>query len=173
MVQYRSNSLTIEEQEKLYNVAPSFEDLTLFRLALNSGIRRVDIVNIELSNIRLDRQELSFWEHKKSRVLTIPLTEVVCRDLERYINTLPRNQKKLFVFSDKTAYNKLQRSLKLAGINKGIRFHDLRRSFMKTAKKKGLDIKAVCQITGDTVNTVQNFYQNYDMEELKEEIKKL
>lgn len=165
--------MSIEEQERLYNAAPSFEDLTLFRLALNSGIRRIDIVNIELPNIHLDKRELSFWEHKKRRVWTIPLTEQVAKDLERYINTLPKGQKKLFNFSDKTAYNKLQRSLVLAGINKEISFHDLRRSFMKTAKKKGMDIKAVCQITGDTIATVQNFYQNLDMEELKEEMKKL
>jgi integrase/recombinase XerD len=173
MKAYRSNSLSIEEQEALYSSASSFEDLTLFRLALNTGIRREDIVGIELSSINLKSRELAFYEHKKRRVHTVPLTTTVAIDLERYINSLPKGQKHLFNFSGRTAYNKLQRTLAAAGIKKELSFHDLRRSFMKTAKKKGLDPKAVCQITGDTLSTVQNFYQNLDMEELKEEIKKL
>ena len=173
MPTYRSNSLTIEEQEALFKAASSFEDLTLFKLALNTGIRREDIVRIELSNIHLKRQELSFWEAKKKRVWVVPLTATLTKELERYINTLPKGQKKLFDFSGKTAYNKLQRTLTRAGITKTISFHDLRRSLMKTGKRKGLDQKAICQITGDSMRTVEQFYQNFDMDELKEEIKKL
>jgi integrase len=176
---YRSNSLTIEEQDKLLSVCEDYEDLALFKLALSTGIRRSDIVSIEVAKIDLDKKELVFWEQKKKRNHTVPLTEAVVAELRRYINhkkTQPRKSKspmKLFDFSSRTAYNKLQRALKKAGIEKDISFHDLRRSFVKTGKKRGISAKAVAQITGDTLATIDLFYSNLDMDELKEEVAKL
>ena len=167
---YRSNSLSIEEQERLLSVVETFEDLVLFKLALTTGIRREDIVNIEIGNVDLDNRVITFWESKKKRFWKVPIHKDVMPDLIRYMNSLPRGQKKLFTFTGRTAYNKLQKYLKKAGIKKDLSFHDLRRTFMKTAKKRGMDIKMVAQITGDSVKTVQDAYENYDMEELKEAI---
>ena len=173
MTKYRSNSLSLSQQEQLFNKLNSYEDEALFRLALTTGIRRLDIVNIMISNVNLDKRELSFWQHKKRKIHTVPLTHDVARILGMYINSLPKQQKRLFAFSDKTAYNKLQRALKRAQITKQISFHDLRRSFTKTAKKRGLSLKAVAQILDDKPATVQMYYENLDMDELRDEVDKL
>lgn len=170
---YRSNSLTIEEQERLLSSTDTFEDLTLFRLALTTGIRREDIAQIEIGNIDLENRRLKFWESKKGRWWEIPLTVEVCQEIQRFLNTFPRGRKKLFNFTGRTAYNRLQKYLKKAAIKKELSFHDLRRTFIKTARRKGLSPKAVSQITGDTLVTIQQFYENLDMEELKAEIDKL
>lgn len=170
---YRSNSLTLEEQELLLGVTETHEDLALFRLELNTGIRREDIVQIQLGNIDLDKGEITFWESKKRRWYKIPIGPGVIQDLTRYINTLSGGQKELFKISGRTAYNRLQKYIKKAGIKKQLSFHDLRRTFIKTAKKKGLDPKAVSQITGDTLVTIQEHYENLDMDELREELGKL
>jgi integrase len=66
--------------------------------------------------------------------------------------------------------NRLQKYLEKAGIRKELSFHDLRKAFIKTAKRKGLSPKAVSQITGDTLSTIEQSYANLDIEELKEEI---
>jgi integrase/recombinase XerC len=170
---YRSNSLTVEEQEKLLSVTESFEDLCLFRLALSTGIRREDICGIEVGNIDLDNRQLKFWESKKRRWWTVPLTVECCQEIKRFLNTFPNGRKKLFDMTGRTAYNRLQRYLAKAKINKELSFHDLRRTFIKSAKKKGLSPKAVSQITGDTLATIEQSYANLDMEELKEEVDKL
>jgi len=170
---YRSNSLTIEEQERLLSVTESFEDLTLFRLVLSTGIRREDIVGIEIGNIDLDNRQLRFWESKKRRWWTVPLTLECCQEIRRLLNTYPNGRKKLFGMTGRTAYNRLQKYLEKAGIPKELSFHDLRRTFVKTAKRRGLSPKAVSQITGDTLATIEQSYANLDMEELKEEIGKL
>lgn len=170
---YRSNSLTIQEQDIFLSVIDTYEDLALFKLELSSGIRREDIAEIDIGNVDLENRKLKFWESKKRRWWEIPLREDVAMELERYIKTLPKGQKKLFNFCGKTAYNRLQSYLQKAGINKTISFHDLRRTFVKTAKKKGLDMKAVSQITGDTLSTIEGYYENMDMEELREEVEKL
>ena len=170
---YRSNSLTIDEQESLLSVTESFEDLTLFRLALSTGIRREDIVSIDVGNIDLDNRRLKFWESKKRRWWEVPLTVEVCQEIRRLLNTFPNGRKRLFDMTGRTAYNRLQKYLEKAGIKKELSFHDLRRSFIKTAKRKGLSPKAVSQITGDTLATIEQSYANLDMEELKEEVDKL
>lgn len=170
---YRSNSLTIEEQDRLLNVTERFEDLALFKLALTTGIRREDIANIEIGGIDLKNRKLKFWERKKRRFWEVPLTDDVTQELERYMNTLPRGTKSLFKFTGRTAYNRLQYYIKKAGITKHLSFHDLRRTFVKTAKKKGLSPKAVSQITGDTLAVIQEHYENLDMDELKQEVDKL
>lgn len=170
---YRSNSLNLEEQELFFSVLDDYEDVALFQLELTTGIRREDISNIEKGLVDLENKQLKFWENKKKRWHTVPLTDKTVQNLTMFIKTVPQNQKKLFNFSGRTAYNKLQRALKKAGIKKRLSFHDLRRTFIKSAKKHGLSVKAVAQIVGDTVATVQEHYENYSIEELQEELKKL
>lgn len=169
---YRSNSLTLEEQERLYSVLDRLEDMVLFRLALTTGIRREDICAIETGRIDFDNRRLTFWESKKRRDWTVPLTEEVTQALRWYTGTR-KGERRLFSFTGRTAYNKLQAALKKAGITKELSFHDLRRSFVKTAKRRGLSPKAVAQITGDTLAVIQEHYENLDQDELREEIDKL
>lgn len=169
---YRSNSLSIEEQERLLSVTETFEDLVLLRLALSTGIRREDIARIEVGNIDLENRRLKFWESKR-RWWEVPLTIEVRQEIERFLNTFPNGRKKLFDMTGRTAYNRLQKYLEKASIKKELSFHDLRRSFIKTAKRKGLSPKAVSQITGDTLATIEQSYANLDMVELTEEVDKL
>jgi len=169
---YRSNSLNIEEQESLLKACPSFEDEVLFSLALYGALRRADVAGIETANIDLKAKTLKFWEQKKRRYWTIPIHDNLLHSLEKYLN-LRKGQRYLFNFCDKTAYNKLQRALKRAGITKLISFHDLRRSFVKTAKKRGISRGAVAQITGDSIRVIERYYENLDMDELQDEVNKL
>lgn len=170
---HRSNSLNIEQQEKLLDNTLKYEDLALFKLALSTGIRREDIVNIEIANINFEERKLKFWQQKKKKYHTVPLTTSTVTELKRYLSLKDPTDRYLFKFSGRTAYNKLQRGLKEAGIGKKISFHDLRRSFTKTAKLKGIPITAVAQILDDTITTVQEFYSRLDIEELNQEVDKL
>ena len=166
-------SLSITEEEMLIQCIETIEDLALFKLALNTGIRREDIVRIETGLVDLGNRTIKFWEEKKNNWHTVPLAQGIIPDITRYINSLPKGQKKLFNMTGKTAYNRLQYYVKKAGINKKLAFHDLRRTFVKNAKKKGLSVKAVAQITNDKYQTIEELYANLDMEELKEEADKL
>lgn len=169
---YRSNSLSLEEQDRLYAVLDTLEDMALFKLAMTTGIRREDIVSIEVGRINYDLRRLTFWEGKKRRDWTVPLTEETTQVLKMWTSTRP-GKKKLFDFTGRTAYNRLQRALTKAGIKKHLAFHDLRRTFVKTAKKRGLSPKAVAQITGDTLAVIQEHYENLDQDELRDELDKL
>ena len=108
---YRSNSLSIEEQEKLLASLEELEDMALFQLELTTGIRREDIANINIQSIDLGNRKLSFYEQKKKRILEVPLTPKTVQILKMFIDTKPKNAQRLFDFSGRTAYNKLQKAL--------------------------------------------------------------
>lgn len=165
--------MTLEEQYVFLSGIDNYEDLVLFKLAVTTGIRREDIVKIELSGLDMEQDTITFWEAKKRRNWTVPIHPETKVELQRYLKTIPKGQKTLFTFTGRTAYNHLQKYLQKAGIKKELSFHDLRRTFVKNAKRRGLSPKAVSQITGDRLSTVQEYYENLDMDELKEELKKL
>jgi len=171
--QRKSDSLTIEEQSRLLDIVDNFQDHALLTLALTTGIRREDIVGIEIGGVDLQNRKITFWEHKKRKFHSVPIAAVTVPVLVRYLNSLPKGQRLLFTFTSRTAYNHLQYFMKRAGINKHIAFHDLRRTFVKTAKKKGLAPKAIAQILDDKLETVEEWYANLDHDELKEEADKL
>ena len=169
----RNVSLTIEEEERLLEVIETFEDLALFRIELTTGIRREDIANIEIGNVDLENRKITFWQGKKRNWHTVPISRSAYPDLLRYVNSLPKGQKKLFMFTGRTAYNKLQYYLKKAKIGKRVAFHDLRRTFIKNSMKRGLSTKAISQITDDKIETIMEAYNNLTIDELREEADKL
>jgi len=148
-------------------------DKVLIVLGLTTGIRRGDIVSIEIGNIDWSNETLRFWEEKKDRYLTIPLEKDVISLLKMYIKTLDPKQRYLFPFSGKTANRRLKLYCRKAGIQKNISFHCLRTTFVKISKQKGRDPKMVCQITGDSESTILKYYSEWTDDELKERVDKM
>lgn len=173
MQKRKCESLTLDEEEKLLAVLETHEDELLFRLELTTGIRREDIAYIELAGVDLKAGTIKFYQNKKRNWHTVPIAAKVKPILERYINGLPKGRKRLFDLTGRTAYNRLQYYLKKAGITRHLAFHDLRRTFAKNSQKRGLPAKAVAQIMDDKEETVSDWYNNLDMEELKQEAAKL
>lgn len=165
-------SLNKREVAEFLRVIDRIDDKALFTLALTTGIRREDIVGIDLSNINWQNNTLTFWEQKKDRFWTVPLEADTMIALKMYINTLSKGSKKLFDFTGRTAYNRLHRYTEKAKIKKKIPFHALRTTFVKRSKEVGRDIKAVQQITGDSERTILKHYSEWTMDELKEIIEK-
>ena len=161
-------SLTFSELQLVIIHCNTLEEKALIELAVSTGIRREDIVNIELSRIDLKDQKLIFWEEKKDRLWMVGLPIEVVQTLKMYIHTLPSNQRFLFNFSGRTAYNKLQRILQRACINKHIAFHDLRRTFIRLSKRMGRDIRFVMDQTGDTARIIMEEYEGYTVDEMVE-----
>ena len=168
---HKKESLTFEELQRVLSVCETLEDKALIELAVTTGIRREDIVNIELSNIDLERRTLTFWEEKKDRWWVVALEPEVAQTLQMFINQNP-NRKLLFEFSGRTAYNKFQALLKKAGIKKHLAFHALRRTFIRLSKRMGRDIRFVMDQTGDTARVIIEEYEGYDVDELAEMMEK-
>jgi integrase len=176
------DALTEEEVKKLLSVITDLRDEVLIRIALEAGIRREDIVAIELANINLSEKpiEIKFWEEKKNRMWTVYVGGETSKRLEQYINLLNSSRTKtkwLFPASNperhitgRTAYNILQYWLSVAGLP-GRPFHALRATAMKLMLKRGYPPEVVSKITGDTYRVIVERYVVPSKGELKERIR--
>lgn len=161
-------SLTLEEVRCLIRSTDRIEIRALFELALTTGMRRDDIVQIDRHRIDFKKSHLEFWEKKKKRNWRVFLEPDVVATLRMYVRTLPKSQRELFDFCGRTAYNYLQTYLRAADINKHIRFHDLRTTFIRLSRKMGREVKYVMQQTGDSAEVILEHYDYLSDEEMQE-----
>jgi integrase/recombinase XerD len=160
-------AFTKKEFEKVLSKVGVLEDEILILLGVNTGMRRRDITSIEVKNIDLKNQSVIYYEHKKRRTRTIFISSEMTRKLEIYLNTLPKKQERLFGFRDRTAYNRLNRYCRLAGIPERP-FHALRATCIKFCQQAGWTLAEVAELTGDSIRTIQEHYETPSIEEMKE-----
>ena len=164
-------ALTEDQARRLLEYCTDLMEKTLLELALNTGIRRRDIINIKRSNIDFVNKKLTFYEHKKDRFFTIPLNQKLLNSLEIWIKVAPKSKwlfpsKRGGHISSKTAYNILQRNLKRAGLPQRP-FHALRATCIKLCQKRGWTPEQVSELTGDLISTIQQHYLTPSEEEMK------
>jgi integrase len=172
---YRSGekTLTPSQVEKLIEHITDLEDMALIQLALSTGIRREDIVKIKSRDIDLNRNTVTFYEHKKRRTRTIPLqgrcvnTLAMWLKINRSPYLFPSRHSGKKHMSGKTAYNIFNRCLKRAGLEKRP-FHALRATTVKLCQKAGWSPEQTAEFIGDRVTTIQLHYSVPTPEEMKE-----
>jgi integrase len=164
-------ALTRKQAEAVLLAADSYEEKVLMLIGFTLGMRRDDLVAIEIQNIDVKAGTLSYHEKKKGgRIKTVPLSDRLQHELDLYIkeHTTP-DQKYLFPprqethncghMSSKTAYN-IFRNLceKVGGIPTPIPIHAMRSTCIKLKQEEGWSIEAVAFLVGDSVETVQEHY---------------
>lgn len=167
-------ALTEKQVELFLSKIGTLYDEVLFRLAVNTGIRREDIVAIKQADLDLDNYQLSFYENKKRRIRTIPLNENMVQKLKQHLNIIgkngwlfpsPYNHKKHI--SGKQIYNRFQNYLQSAGIESKP-FHALRATCIKLCQRRGWSVEQTAKLVGDTIRVVQEHYTTPSNEELKQ-----
>ena len=174
-------SLTKNQVVKLLDSIDVFEHKVFFELAVNLGLRRGDIVCLKWRDVDFDKQILSFFEHKKSRVRHVPLSPHIVQLLKMlkhqssnsyYIFSGGSDRKYGFGhLSERSAYNYFQMYLVKAGIQKASDrrpFHCLRATCIKLCQQAGFTVEQAAKHIGDTVRVVQEHYATPSDEEMRE-----
>jgi len=167
---YRSGekALTPREYELLISVIDRLDDEVLIKLAISTGIRREDLTSIKVSDIDLDELRLSFYEQKKRRIHTVPLSPEMARLIRQLLNSRGKNQSEyLFPYTGRTAYARLQKYCDKAGIPRRP-IHALRATCIKRCQAAGWDIEQVARLTGDTIAVIQEHYAWPSSSEMQE-----
>jgi site-specific recombinase XerD len=134
-------------------------------IALNTGLRRGEIFNLQLGDIDLTHRLLTVRgeEAKSGHTRTIPLNSEALRAVETwleesdstdstYVFPSPKTGRGLVTI--KTAWRDL---LKLANL-KDFRFHDLRHTFASNLAMKGADLYSIKELLGHAdVTTTQRY----------------
>jgi len=167
---YRSGekALTPREYEKLISVIDHLVDEVLIKLAVSIGARREDLASIKVSDIDLDELKLSFYEQKKRRIHTVPLSPEMARLITQLLNSRGKEQSEyLFPFTGRTAYDHLQKYCEKAGIPRRP-FHALRATCIKRCQAAGWSPEQVAKLTGDTIAVIQEHYAWPSSSEMQE-----
>lgn len=168
------DALNPEEITRLLQSARSFQDEALLRLAIETGVRREDLVAVRVEGLDLEAGELTYFETKKDRTRTATIGPETVEVLRRYIGTLPRGARWLFPsreggkghLAGRTAWNALQWALKRAGLRPRP-FHALRATCVKLAQHRGWTPEQVSEQTGDTIRVIQQHYSTPSRDEMR------
>jgi integrase len=175
-------ALSEPEVHQLFSKITNIEDECLLRLAVATGIRREDIVALELGRIDVSSDNvawISYWESKKNRDWRVPVTGEALKTLLQHIDKLSKGTKWLFPserkpgkhISGRYAYNSLHYWMRKAGIkrpdDKMPPFHALRATCVKLCQKRGWSVSQVMALTGDTWRTISEHYNTPTDEEME------
>lgn len=157
-------ALTEEEARKLLSSCGSAEDLSLLSLAISAGIRREDIVSVEVASLDLEEGWVSFYESKKRRTWKAPFGQAARVALQMHLQTKPKSR---WLFpsphdparhlSGRAAYDRFQKWLRNAEL-KERPFHALRATCIKLSQRKGWTIDETMRLTGDTWRVISEHY---------------
>jgi integrase len=126
-------------------------DRLLIDLALNSGMRRSELANLEPTDIHTDFLVVRSGKGQKDRV--IPLLPDMALRLQKFIKGATPNEK-VFKLTPPSIANKIRLFSKKAGVS--IHTHSLRHKFATDALEAGVNIKQLQQLLGHTnLNTTE------------------
>ena len=146
-----------EEAELMENCSDYLKPI--ITVALNTGMRLGEILNLKWNNIDLKARRIRVEKTKSGKVRFIPINDVLFRELKRLRN----GQSHFVFFNAKTMkpYVDLKRGFKEAcrkASVEGMRFHDLRHTFATRLIENGIDIETVRDLLGHHSITVTQRY---------------
>ncbi len=133
----------------------------LFELAVETAMRRGELLSLEWRNIDLHKRTAYLPETKNGSSRTVPLS---ARAIE-LIKQVERNGSHVFDMEGDSVGQAFRRVTSRAGI-KDLRFHDLRHEATSRLFEKGLQIMEVSAITGHKDLTMLRRYTHLDAEKL-------
>lgn len=162
-------ALTRKEYEKLIGCIDNLQDELLIKLTVSSGLRREDVCQVRIGNIDLDNGILTFREHKKRKDRSIHLNPDVLLLIKKYLKTQDKRER-LFTFTGRTAYNRLNHWCRIADIPERP-FHALRATCIKFSQAAGWSPEQVSKLTGDTIRVIQEHYSTPSDGEMKDVVR--
>jgi len=171
-------ALTLGQVEKLLKAIDYVPDYALFTLAITTGIRREDIVNIQRQDVNLEDGSLAFYEEKKNRTRTIYLQDKAIQALRLHLNSVSKHGSEwLFPSTYKTEgkynhitgrhiYRRFNDYLNKAGLP-ARPFHALRATCYKLLQAKGWKAEDAARYIGDSVKVAMEHYGTPSTEEIR------
>ena len=171
---YTEFALTNNEYMRLMLACSTTAETCLIGLAVELGLRREDVVGLEINNIDFDNKRIVFLERKKNRLRTMPLPDVQLQDIRKHLNTLRKGERFLFPAARKDsktghmsgmeAWRTLQYLCLVADIpappgRKGRPFHSLRGTCYKLRQNRDKwTVEQAAAWLGDTAAVAMTHY---------------
>jgi integrase len=157
----RLRILSRDEESRLLSAcgpdSPRSHLRALVICALDTGMRRGEMMSLEWMDVSLDRRVITV-RATNTKTLQARVVPVADR-LAVALSELPRSDESLLVFGDLgDCKRSFRTACRIAGIS-GLRFHDLRATFATRLISAGMQVAEVAKITGHT--NLQTLYAHY------------
>jgi excisionase family DNA binding protein len=164
--------LTEKEEKKLMeNCSDTLK--SIIAVALNTGMRRAEILNLRWCQIDFQAKRIKVEKTKNGRVRFIPINDGLFKQILKRKN---ENGQSAFVFLNpatkkpfldmKTPF---KRACRISGIE-GLRFHDLRHTFATRLVEKGIHIRNIRDLLGHFSVTVTERYAHSNDEQMRKAV---
>lgn len=175
--------LTVDECTRLLEAA-SGDIYPIFYLFLNTGMRKAELINLQWSDVDLDRKRIlirrkEFWVPKTGE-REIPMTIGVAKLLKKLKIVNDRGLKSEFVFSHTDGgrlKTKLRRRLIETAVKADIpdltKIHSLRHTFASHLVMKGVDLPTVKKLLGHADIQTTMIYAHLAPDHLADAVNKL
>lgn len=169
---FKFRVLTLEEMKALIDVAENHLKPIVI-IALNTGMRRGEILGLKWENINLSKRSIHVEDSKAGRARDIPMNSLVIEAL----STIPQDSEYIF-FNPMTGrpIQDVKKAFKTACENakiKDLRFHDLRHSAATRMVEAGVDLVTVSKILGHSSIQMTMRYAHPTPENMRMAVEKL
>lgn len=162
--------LTPEEEEKLVSECPDWlKDIVVF--AINTGMRRGEILTLKWPQVDLDRRVLTLLVTKNKKKRGVPINAVVQELLRRKVSKRTDSD---YVFPSEAGtlidphnLERAFRSARKAAKLLDLRFHDLRHTAASRMAQAGVEIYTIAKILGHETLSVTTRYAHHNVESLR------
>ena len=142
----RNRRVSDKELSLLHSQIKNVQIIRLINLAIETGMRRGELLAITHSDIKWDARALSIYKTKTNKPRVVPLSTTALEILAKQSQDLgPKD--KLFHIAPDSVSHAFKRACVQCHIN-DLRFHDLRHEATSRFFEKGLSIMEVASITG-------------------------
>lgn len=171
--------INVVELQKICDQETELMFKQIYEFAFYTGTRLSEIVNLEWSDINLERREMQVrnkdgYTTKSKRERTIPMNEKVFAIL----TTLTNNSNYIFSYKekqiDKTSLSKrFKECVRDSGLGEKIHFHTLRHSFASSLVQRGVNLFHVQKLLGHSDIKTTQVYSHLRQEDLIKAIQTL
>ena len=143
----RERRISKEEERRLFSATEQCRNpfiSPLISLALETAMRRGELLNIHAGDVQLEKRTLHIPQTKNGHPRTIPLTTDALSILDR-LKT--ENSERLIATTPNAVRLSWERLTRRAGIN-NLHFHDLRHEAISRFFEQGLSVPEVALISG-------------------------
>jgi len=160
---------TIEREARPYYKT---RDLTIAKLLLKSGLRRAEIVYLNVSDVDLSKLRLRV-KRKGGREEYLIIHHELAEDLRKYLKTINRGENEpLFLskrrrrLSASSIWHLVKHYSRLAGLNGDVTVHSLRHTFASTLLSKSMPLPYIQALMGHKSSQTTSRYLHFQNTEL-------
>jgi integrase len=158
--------LKTDEIVGILSVLHEEEDRLMFRLGLELGARVSEISSLKWTNVNFAEKYVVIWDEKKDKYRVCVLPEDLWTYLREYSKRVDkRREDRVFPYSSKTLNRRIKEWAVKAGIERRVRWHTLRHTYVVESRKKGREWSLISAQTGDTAATLIQEYDKLSLED--------